>query len=271
MENKDHPWEEITVKSWAEFDKVVDALEYNRWLFRGQSDVWWELKTSLYRLFDDMKPIIKNHSGDSMKFAKDKHENFLLKKFKANAHLYRNYLPNISDKLEWLSIMQHFGAPTRLLDVTLSAHIATFFALEQGHKDCCVFAINHSEFKSVHDKVFEGMDIDLKKEIFNNHKGNKSFIIAYEPKKTNERLVAQQGLFLVPSNNYETFDDLIAEYGLEGYACIKITIPKELRFSGVERLRRMNITSATLFPGIDGFCKSLRFQVLESTKTQSLL
>ena len=86
-----------------------------------------------------------------------------------------------------------------------------------------------------------------------------------------ERLVAQQGLFLVPSTNYETLDSLLAYYGLEGKACKKLVIPDTLRFSGVERLRRMNITAATLFPGMDGFCRSLRFQILESTKSQELL
>jgi hypothetical protein len=119
------------------------------------------------------------------------------------------------------------------------------------------------------ESIFKGFD--LKNEVFKNQKGGKSFIIPYQPKMTNERLVAQQGLFLIPSNNYETFDELIGQYDLGGHACKKIIIQKNLRFNGVERLRRMNITSATLLPGIDGFCRALRFQVLESTKSQGLL
>lgn len=227
------------------------------------------LKTSLYRLFDDMKPIIQNHSGKIRNFAKDKHENFLINKFMASAHLYRNHLPPKADKLEWLSIMQHFGAPTRLLDVTLSPHIATYFSLEQGHGDSCIFAFNHSAWKLLDDTIFK--EKDLKMEIFKNQKGGQSFIIPYQPKMTNERLILQQGLFLIPSNNYETFDELIETYGDFENVCKKIVIPKKLRFGGIERLRRMNITSATLFPGIDGFCKALRFQVLESTKSQELI
>jgi hypothetical protein len=266
--NKDL-WKEITIKDWNEFDIFVGSLQHREWLFRGQSNSEWSLKTSLYRLFEDMEPIITSHFDKSRPFAKDEHEDFLINKFKTNAHLYRNNLPDKEEKLEWLSIMQHFGAPTRLLDVTLSPLIASYFALEQGHTDCCIYAFNHIELSTIDKIIFE--DKILKESIFENQKGENSFITPFEPKITNERLVAQQGLFLAPSNNYETFNELLGQYSMGGDVCIKIIIPKELRFKGVERLRRMNITSATLFPGIEGFCKALRFQVLESVKSQGLI
>jgi hypothetical protein len=77
----------------------------------------------------------------------------------------------------------------------------------------------------------------------------------------------------VPSQIDSTLDSLLKDY--QDFAnddvCIKYIIPAELRLSGLERLKRMNITSATLFPGIDGFSKSLRFQSLETTQSQKLL
>ena len=36
------------------------------------------------------------------------------------------------DKLSSLAIMQHYGAPTRLIDFTFSPHVALFFALRNG-------------------------------------------------------------------------------------------------------------------------------------------
>jgi hypothetical protein len=68
-----------------------------------------------------------------------------------------------------------------------------------------------------------------------------------------------------------TFEQLLEYYGLEGEGCRKFVIPARLRYEGVERLRRMNITTSSLFPGLDGFCRSLRFQVLEPVKRQRLL
>lgn len=42
--------------------------------------------------------------------------------------------PDRSDWVSWLAEMQHYGASTRLLDVTQSKYIALFFALV-GMKD----------------------------------------------------------------------------------------------------------------------------------------
>ena len=86
----------------------------------------------------------------------------------------------------------------------------------------------------------------------------------YEPKQTNERMVAQQGLFIVPSTNYETIHNILSMYDCSQEACKKIIIPSHMRLTGLKRLRNMNITSSSLFPGIDGFCRSLRLHVIET-------
>jgi hypothetical protein len=41
--------------------------------------------------------------------------------------------PTPDNILEIFSIMQHHGAPTRLLDFTHSAYVACFFAVENEH------------------------------------------------------------------------------------------------------------------------------------------
>lgn len=199
------------------------------------------------------------------------HEELLIKSFQKNANLYLKFLPDYSKPLEWLAIMQHYGTPTRLLDVTLSPHNATFFALEEGIEDCCVFAFNHAEIKKIN-KIILKKDTykEVQEEIF---KSSDRFITVFNPEYGNERLVPQKGLFLVPSQVNESFENLLADYPqfADSDICIKYVIPAKLRYQGLERLQRMNITAATLFPGIDGFCRSLRYQVLETTQSQKLL
>ena len=243
----------------------MEKHRHRKWVFRGQADAAWELKTSLFRLFEDTEPIITSHKGGPHRFARDMHEGLLIESFQANAHLYISHLPDPGDRIGWLAIMQHHGAPTRLLDVTLSPHIATYFALESGVGDCCVFAVNHAKLSKIDDKHFAMKD--YRDQVFKNLKGKDAFIGAWRPGQGSERQMTQQGLFLVPSNNYESFSRILGNYGAGGKACIKYVIAKKLRYSGLKRLRQMNITAATLFPGLDGFCRSLRLQVLETTKS----
>jgi len=61
-------------------------------------------------------------------------------------HLDPSQVPDSDNKLGWLAIMQHYGAPTRLLDFTYSPYVALYFALR-----------NHDENKSKHAEVW-GID-----------------------------------------------------------------------------------------------------------------
>lgn len=50
-------------------------------------------------------------------------------KSKARMHLGPAQIPEARDKFGWLSVMQHYGAPARLLDFTYSPYLALYFAL----------------------------------------------------------------------------------------------------------------------------------------------
>jgi hypothetical protein len=188
----------------------------------------------------------------------------MIESFKAGAHLYIDKFPYKNNDVEWLAIMQHHGTPTRLLDVTFSPYIALYFALEKGNEECCVFAFNHTELSKIDKNSVDSKDfINI---IFENRTGAQSFIIAYEPKMKNQRMLAQQGLFLIPSNinEKESFRDILGMYGLHGKCCKRYLISPSLRYDGLVRLKKMNITSTSLFPGLDGFCRSIGFEVIES-------
>ena len=262
---------EIRITSWSEFEGYVEKMKHREWLFRGQSDSSWKFTTSLECLFKDMLPVIKNARGTGISFAKKDHEKLIIKTFQKNANLYLNFLPDESLTLEWLAIRQHHGAPTRLLDVTLSPHIASYFALEAGAGECCIYAINHTVINKRNTKLLSVNSYkEMQKEVFTSR--NK-FIVVFDPEYDSERLVVQRGVFLVSNRISEPFEDLLEDY--QHYSSddiwIKFIFPPSLRLRGLGRLREMNIISATLFPGIDGFCKSLRFQVLEPLKRHKLL
>lgn len=53
-------------------------------------------------------------------------------KFKEQASTFSDTCPDGDDGLQWLALMQHHGAPTRLLDFTESVDVAAFFALAEA-------------------------------------------------------------------------------------------------------------------------------------------
>lgn len=71
----------------------------------------------------------------------------LLRQFKRQCHHHTSQTPEPRDTMEWLALMQHYGAPTRLLDWPYSFYAAVFFAVDGASErkvgdTCCVWAIN---------------------------------------------------------------------------------------------------------------------------------
>jgi FRG domain len=92
------------------------------WMFRGTSKPY-PLQTSLERALQGADIALAD--GRDI-------ERQMLQEFKRRAHFYVSPLPNEGDILGWLALMQHYGAPTRLLDWTYSFYVAAFFALSDA-------------------------------------------------------------------------------------------------------------------------------------------
>jgi hypothetical protein len=257
---------EILITSWSQLRDEFDNFKYQNWVFRGQSDSHWNLENSFSRFCSHFDKIV--HLNDSKVIGVDNFiidrfslEHELIDTFKKSVHLFLNPPPPFLNNLDILSIMQHYGTPTRLLDVTHSPYIALHFATEQGIQDCCVIGFNPEHFKKIDDNLFnEASTIDM---IFKEKRGEDSFFITHTPSWFSSRIKAQQGLFLVPSTLYENFDQIILNYFPHNDAAIKFIIPANLRLTCMVNLLKKNINSSTLFPDLDGFCKSLRNEIFQ--------
>jgi hypothetical protein len=115
-----------TVKSWdelvsleKEFSNVRNPKE---WVFRGEAK-HQEPRTSLQRVCEQF--AITDLEIPRL-------ESLLLYEFKRNYPVFaRSVEVEFDDTLYWISLMRHYGAPTRFLDFTYSFFIASFFALER--------------------------------------------------------------------------------------------------------------------------------------------
>jgi hypothetical protein len=269
-----------SLKSWEQGIRLMKSLP--GWIFRGQEDASWRLSSKLEREAkrvgcpSNMLPLI---------------EKGIIEDFQRRAHHYITSPPQYTEHIEWLSVLQHHGGPTRLLDFTRSFYVAAFFATESAEGDSTIWCFNHirlcltkmgsSEKDPGSMSTHELNDLAVKTAEmymldFNNPA---SGIISLEPQRLSERLAVQQGCFLFPCDVRETFErnielglmlpkktldspsayeaEELAEVAFRDYFIVKIVVPHALHRDICSDLLAMNITSATLFPGLDGFARSL--------------
>lgn len=246
-----------TLRKWDD----IHRYQRRGWIYRGQQHKGWKLETSLERCCKREKIEPKNT------------EEHLLRDFKRVYHQYVQHIPKKDSKIEWLSLMQHHGAPTRLLDFTYSIYVAAYFALENAKSDCAVWAVNgpwalkqaKKILRVVKEKEQSAKRLPLPTEEFHEQDYNKLLFdepfkkVAFplNPFRLNERLLAQHGTFMAPGNVSNTFMENIRAIDGHNENCIKIVIPYKLRKNALERLFNMNISRTSLFPGLDGYAQSL--------------
>jgi FRG domain len=226
---------DMTASTMTELEDF--ARTYKSWFFRGHRCPEWKLETSLER-------ASRRLGVDQIKY-----EKVICGEFKRHVHSYLPRVPENLDTIEWLSLMQHYGAPTRLLDFTQSFWIALFFAIEEAEKDCAIVALNPSSLaanipgRDYNKVVRENIDSEM-------HTDN--FLRQTVPFYTNERLAIQKGIFVYSLNLRRSFHDLMIENQKE---LIMLTVSMSL-FSEIRyKLNDFNCNSRVLFPGIDGYSR----------------
>jgi hypothetical protein len=195
----------------------------------------------------------------------------ILRIFKRKAHNYVHHIPQARDDFEWLALMEHHGAPTRLLDLTWSPYVAAFFALETATSDAAVWAFDPTATISSQNNIARPLRVrkfgDVDPRIPGNYiryflNGTKPFVWIGEPDVMNRRLVAQSGTFIVPSVLDRPIDQIIGATEAGRNAIVKLVLStRKMRDEAMRELYSMNITSATLFPDLDGLARSLAYEL----------
>ena len=281
---------EIVVEGWPRLLEELDDFDAH-WLFRGQGNAEWDLKSSLERA------TLTYQSRSAAEYT-------LLHEFKRRAHNYlaQQQLPSENETAEWLALMQHFGAPTRLLDVTRSPFVATYFAVEDvaDGDDCALWALSRlpclrgaGEFligedenggqpasREFHKQAATGMKPDEALEttallqaallVDMWREAHVAVVLPFVPERLSERLSVQQGEFLLSHDVDRPFMESLSNLGDLGEGLRKYVIKGRLRGRILEQLRRMNITRAQLFPGLEGFAQSFRQLLIEEPADQRL-
>ncbi len=247
---KRRPYHSFRVETWEEFLGFITRTPYSNWAFRGERDERWPLYSSLSR-------YLRNFGIAPQVWPEQ--ERRILRIFKRKAHQFLDKPPELDDDFQWLALMQHHGAPTRLIDFTWSPYVAAFFALERTIGDAVVWAINPARVNSSRAPEAGRMDPRLPGNFQRFYlKGNRRFIWMGEPHTMNQRLIAQSGTFAVPG----VLDVPVEEILSDGESIMaKFVIAHAVRETAMRELYRMNITFATLFPDLDGLARSMAYEL----------
>ncbi len=111
--------DEIELKTWVELIAWLRAGTPGV-IWRGQRCYSWSLRTSLERA-----------TAGRSSYEVEQAEQQSISWFRAHAWTRLTNPPDDKDLLSWLVTMQHYGAPTRLLDWAESPFVAAYFAYSE--------------------------------------------------------------------------------------------------------------------------------------------
>ena len=270
-------YREIRTDDWQELKNWFWALGAGSdWVFRGQRDENWDISSSLERVKPTWYKGSKEEIGDFLGYSEVK----LYNKFSERVEQFASIGDAAADTvLGKLALMQHHGVPTRLIDWTESPYVAAYFAVEDATAEegsCAVWAISsgwcqeksamavRKKMKLSKEQFPNSTDFSLD-EILNGTIITENILLVapLRPLKLNIRISSQQGLFLCPGEINVSFMDNLKALGEKDLPKIlyKFVFPNSLRSEILYDLFNMNIGPQTLFPGLDGFAKSIKLRM----------
>ena len=246
---------------WQQANDAADADARNRgdedavngplqiW-FRGQANSQWKLVPQLYRL-------------------KEPNENEIRTEYELRGMqlIPEGRVPK--DSKEWYFLMQHFRAPTRLLDWTDAALIGLYFAVkgQNGHANSAVWMLDPDRLnaelmrKVDPNNYTSGVLLPDWSEIspwFPDPFEEPLLVglpIAIGPPHVNRRLSVQRGRFTIHGKSKRGLDVIAAR--LPRVRLCKLLIPRDVGRKVLTDLSTCGIVETSVFPDLEGLAREV--------------
>jgi len=249
-QKKTHTWSGDRVKRKGEEERL--------WL-RGQPAAA-KLSPRIYRA---------EYLGPGRKAPLDLDEPEIRQQFQSRAiQLASGHLPEPERIWDWYFLMQHYGAPTRLLDWTDLPLVSLYFAVTSGEADEDVavwvmdpYWLNHKLFHLVEGPLLPDWLESEKylKKLEDAYMANEQVRIsrpaAIDPPHVDRRLSVQGSHFVI----FGKSRDLAKSRRIKERRCrlAKIPIPADQRDSLQEELEALGITRSSVFPDLEALGQEL--------------
>lgn len=253
----------FTAKTLSKFIKRVrqiragwedeDDGEPDLW-FRGSQNASWHLVPKLYRNRASAKELLED-------------EDEIREEFVRRAPSLTTYSPR--NAWEWYFLMQHYSAPTRLLDWTEDPQIALYFALmeSEGYQDAAVWVLDPWRLNKLVLKTDEVLppgsdglaETDRRKyepwlpnRFDAKNRLKKPLPVAIFPNQFDRRIAAQRSCFTVHGLKKDSLDALFPR---AKKLLAKIVIPGYAVKSVRDDLEGCSVDEATIYPDLEGLGK----------------
>jgi hypothetical protein len=251
-----------TITTWAQVYEALYDDTYNsrieryrsRYAFRGLSSDY-PLQTSLMRMGGQYAKI----------------EMHLLRQFKKYAY---QHLTDKQNEWFWVSVGQHYGLPTRLLDWTYSPEVALHFATsntDRYDRDGVIWKVNYKKVHQLLPPALKGFIEEQNTWILTSDmlaaklqdisaldaegRAKGDFVVFFEPPSIDQRIFNQFAYFSAASRSNLVLDDWLAAHPDTWH---KIIIPKGLKWEIRDKLDQNNVSERILFPGLGGLADWLK-------------
>lgn len=250
-------------------NELVDAVEgimhhpanlprgYPLW-YRGQRNANWGVQPALWR-----------RQSTNRSYGLPDERNFT-HRFRTRAATRHLNTPSYEEHAAWLSLMQHYGLPTRLLDWSRSPLIAAYFAVHSGRvaastdeDDAAIWVLSPHELnlRSTASHVTPALDSGICKHLVTpafrdldgaNQRGRGS-VIAAMATETDVRMFVQQGCFTVHSPDADPLQRSDLTEGL----IWKLVIPRGSVPRFARQLDNLGFRQGDLFPDLEHLATEL--------------
>lgn len=235
-----------------EVSSEVVATNSYHW-YRGQHDASWDLLPSAFR-------------GPESEAYKRGRERSNMHIFRSRAGIRYQQTPNFNDIAGWISLMQHYGLPTRLLDWTRSPLVAAYFALEKYFydqtiplTDACIWTLQPQRLNSAQgfkDITPSISSTECRKEIepaFYDSAEETEKVQAVMASEADLRIFVQQGAFTVHSTT-KALNNLAFEAGI----LKQLVIPSRFVESMAIQLAICGFRKGDIYPDLQNLAEDMR-------------